>query len=240
MAAGAIAALAATTLACGWYGAVSHSARIFGPAERRGPGNRRVVSLTFDDGPSAGSIRLADYLQREGVRATFFQCGANVARHGVIAQELYRAGHELGNHSYSHRRLCPRVGWKLNLLSKATILDEFARTQEIITRETDAVPCLMRPPYGLRWRGLGMVSRQLRLTTVLWSVIGHDWEWPAERVADHVLARVRPGGIICLHDGRDTRVNPDVSETLRAVKRIIPRLKDLGYAFETTSDLLRG
>ena len=74
---------------------------------------------------------------------------------------------------------------------------------------------------------------------MLWTVIGHDWEWPAERIAEYVLAGTGPGGILCLHDGRDIRPNPDISRTIAAVRRIIPVLKDEGYSFATVSDLLR-
>ena len=98
---------------------------------------------------------------------------------------------------------------------------------------------MLRPPYGFRWIGLRAVQQKLELSTVLWTVIGHDWEWPAERIAAHVLRKISPGGIICLHDGRDVRLKPDVSEMLKAVRRIVPALQESGYRLETVSDLLR-
>jgi len=82
------------------------------------------------------------------------------------------------------------------------------------------------------------VQQKLALLGVMWTVIGNDWQWPAQRIAKHVLAHASPGGIICLHDGRAVKPNPDVSATLNAVRQIVPILKDQGYKFEIVSDLL--
>jgi peptidoglycan/xylan/chitin deacetylase (PgdA/CDA1 family) len=214
------------------------SDKAFGRSVFRGRGDRRTVALTFDDGPTPDSIHVARYLERSGIRATFFQCGLNALRHPEITRELAAAGHEIGNHTFSHRRLSPRVGWQMNFLSTETIYREFAQTQQIISELTGADPVLMRPPYGLRWIGLKEVQRRLGLTAVLWTVIAHDWEWDASAATEHVVGGASPGGIICLHDGRDTRPNPDVSVTLNALKRIVPRLQELGYGFETVSQII--
>ena len=72
-----------------------------------------------------------------------------------------------------------------------------------------------------------------------WTVIGHDWEWSASRVAKRVLPRATRGGIVCLHDGRAVEPNPDIAETLGALRIIIPVLQDQGYAFETVSEIMR-
>lgn len=236
---GALALFCAATAAGVRYAVVGTGAQVFGASRRSGPGVRRSVALTFDDGPSVGSLELARYLAEEGVRATFFLCGANVLRHPEIARALHLEGHELGNHTFSHARLCPRLGWKLNILSPAAILKEFATAQAAIVEATGAVPHLLRAPYGMRWWGVGAAQRRLGLMGVMWTVIAHDWEWESHRVVEHVMSRVSPGGIVCLHDGRDTRADPDISETLRAVRTIVPRLKALGYQFETVSEILK-
>jgi peptidoglycan/xylan/chitin deacetylase (PgdA/CDA1 family) len=97
---------------------------------------------------------------------------------------------------------------------------------------------LMRPPYGYRWLGMRRVQERLALLSVMWTVIGYDWRSPAHQIADYVLRRCHPGGIICLHDGRAVQVKPNISETLKAVRRMIPILKDQGFQFETVSELL--
>lgn len=220
------------------HGVASRSSQLFGPSVYRGDGSRRSIALTFDDGPSDGSLQLIDYLAAEGIPATFFQCGKNVERHPEIARRIHERGHEIGNHTYSHPRLAPRIAWQAQFRSPAFIEAELSRTQRIIETEVGLRPHLMRAPYGLRWYGLAAAQEKLRLLGVMWTVIGRDWEWPAYAIADLVLRRSTPGGIICLHDGRDIQPKPDISEMLKALRRIVAELKDAGYAFETVSSLI--
>jgi peptidoglycan/xylan/chitin deacetylase (PgdA/CDA1 family) len=175
-------------------------------------------------------MELLEYLDQEDVRATFFMCGKNVRRLPGISGRVAAAGHEIGNHSYSH----PYLTFK----STAFIEREFSYAQDIIADETGVVPMLLRPPYGFRWFGLGAVQHKLSLLGVLWSVIGNDWKWPRERIAAHVLQYSDPGGIICLHDGRAVESEPDITETVAAVRLLVPVLKDQGYEFETVGQLL--
>ncbi len=222
------------------YAVRGRSSRLFGPSVYRGPRTRRIVALTFDDGPSPGSLALADYLHAEGIRATFFLCGANVLRHPEIAAELHRRGHELGNHTFSHARLAPRIGWQMNFLSVAEVYEELSRAQQVIADCTGVRPRVFRAPYGMRWLGLRRAQRRLGLLGVMWTVLGQDWKWEAEEVVNYVLRRVSPGGVICLHDGRDTRANPNISATLRAVPHLVNRLRVRGYSFATVSELFEG
>lgn len=221
------------------YGVAARSSQVFGPSVYRGNGSRRSIALTFDDGPSEGSLHLIEYLAGQGVPATFFQCGMNVERQPEISRTIQQMGHEIGNHTYSHPRLCPRLGWKINYRSPAFIEEQFTRTQHIIESEVGVRPHLMRAPYGMRWYGVGAAQEKLGLLGVMWTVIGRDWEWPAYAIADLVLRKATPGGIVCLHDGRDIQPKSDIRETLKALRRIVPELKDAGYTFETVSSLIR-
>ncbi len=214
---------------CGWIGAPI----------RCGPGKRQSIALTFDDGPSPGTLALLDQLSNFGVKATFFQCGANVLRYPKIALAVRDAGHEIGNHTFSHARLAPRPSWNPNLRLPSFVFKEFADAQRIFVKELGVSPVVMRVPYGIHWFGTGAVRKKLGLTDVQWTVIGHDWEWPANQVTDFVLREASPGGIICLHDGRDTRPSPDIETTLTAVSRIVSVLLDRGYEFETVSSLMQ-
>lgn len=223
---GVLGAISATAV----YGSLSRTSQLFGPSVHRGSGSRRTVALTFDDGPSEGTLDILEYLDRQRIWATFFQCGLNVRRHSQIAREVAAAGHQLGNHSYSHPALP---------LKSAQFVDrEFSETQRVITDETGIAPMMMRPPYGFRWLGLRQVQKKHSLLGVMWTVMGNDIYWPSERIADHVLQRVTPGGIVCLHDGCGVRAKPDISNTLRALRRIVPVLKDNGFRFEVITDLM--
>ncbi len=213
------------------YGCVAPSARFFGPSVHRGPGNRRSIALTFDDGPSEGTLPLLETLSRLSVSATFFQCGANVRRLPHIARQVAASGHELGNHSDTHP-------WMV-LRTPGFIDREFSAAQNTIVNETGVTPKLLRAPYGLRWPGMRAMQQRLDLMGVMWTVIGHDWAWQSGRISDYVIQRATPGGIVCLHDGRDIQPNPDTSQMLAAVKMIVPRLLDQGYRFVTVSELLR-
>jgi peptidoglycan-N-acetylglucosamine deacetylase len=212
------------------YGSASKSSQLFGPSIYRGPGRRRTVALTFDDGPSEGTLRLLELLHRENVFATFFLCGMNVRRLPSIAGQVAAAGHQIGNHTYSHPRL--------PLKPRGVIEQEFTQAQRIIMAETGMTPMILRPPYGLRWAGMRGIQNRLSLLGVLWTVIGNDWKLSGSAVAQRVLRRVSPGGIICLHDGRAVQPAPDIRETIEAVRLIIPILKDHGYGFEVVTDLI--
>src|SRR5262245_20281056 len=110
-------AAAATAGVMGWA-VRGRSAAVFAPSIWRGPSNRRALAFTFDDGPSEPPPELLALLARHNLRATFFLCGANVDRLPAVTRAIADAGHEIGNHSYSHPYFCLR--------SPAAIADELA------------------------------------------------------------------------------------------------------------------
>jgi peptidoglycan-N-acetylglucosamine deacetylase len=203
---------------------------VFAPGIWRGPADRRALALTFDDGPSEATPEILEILDRHRARATFFPCGANVERLPAIARAAASAGHEIGNHSYSHPYLFLR--------SPGAIEADLRRAQETIEARAGVRPVWFRAPYGVRWFGLRAAQRRLQLTGVMWTAIGYDWKSRSEEVVAHMSARARNGAILCLHDGRELRVKPDVRETVEAVRRLVPRLLDQGYKLETVSRLL--
>jgi peptidoglycan/xylan/chitin deacetylase (PgdA/CDA1 family) len=214
------------------YGTVAKSSQLFGPSVYKGAGRRKSIALTFDDGPSEGTPQLLEYLETEGIKATFFQCGMNVRRLPHIAGDVAAAGHQIGNHTYSH----PRLPFK----SREFIEREFVEAQYAIQDETGITPMLLRAPYGFRWLGMREVQEQLALLSVMWTAMGYDWRLTSDAISHCVLRKVSPGGIICLHDGRAVQSKPDIGETLKAVREIVPRLRDQGYKFETVSEILAG
>jgi len=200
------------------------------PSHHRGVRTRRAIALTFDDGPGESTPMLLDLLAKHDVRATFFQCGVNVRRLPEVARQVAADGHCIGNHTVSHRRL--------SLRSAEFIYSEMAEAQTIIADVTGCEPRYFRPPYGVRWFGLRSAQRRLRLTSVLWSTIGKDWKWPTEAVASRLVAGAANGAIFCLHDGRTLQERPNIDNTLEAVARVIPMLRDQGFHFETVNEIL--
>jgi len=205
------------------------SSAVFATSIWRGPRDRRALALTFDDGPSESTPALLELLAQHNVPATFFQCGANIERVPHIARAVFDAGHEIGNHSDSHPIFCFR--------SPAFMRRELDRGQRAIESNTGARPTLFRAPYGVRWPGLRSAQAQFGLTGVMWTVIGYDWNLAAEGIVRRISGSVSNGAIICLHDGRELRANPDIRNTIRAVGQLIPMLLDRGYRFETVSRL---
>jgi peptidoglycan/xylan/chitin deacetylase (PgdA/CDA1 family) len=186
--------------------------------------------LTFDDGPSQGSLELSDILVQYGSRATFFHCGVHVRRNPAIARALSGAGHELGNHTDTHALL--------SLRSSSFIRAELMEAQHAIHDATGRNPAWFRAPYGVRWFGLRQVQRDLGLTGVMWTAIGRDWVLDGDAVCDRLVKRAASGAIFCLHDGRELRVDPDIRSTLKAVRRMVPVLIDRGFRLVTLTELL--
>lgn len=212
------------------YAVRSPSSSILAPSVYRGPHSRRAVALTFDDGPTAGTLELLEIVDRHGIQATFFQCGANVERHPRIARAVAQAGQEIGNHSFTHP--------SFQFHSTGFIQDELSRAQDAILSATGVSPRLFRAPYGIRWPGMRAAQRRLNLLGVMWTVIGHDWRLPAAAIVERVLKSTGNGAIICLHDGREIQARPDIGATVEAVRRLIPILQEQGFTFDTVSQLI--
>ncbi|MGD0361544.1 MAG: polysaccharide deacetylase family protein [Bryobacteraceae bacterium] len=206
------------------------AASVFGPSVHRGPRSRKAIALTFDDGPSESTPRILDLLYKYQVRATFFQVGMNVERLPDVARAVYAGGHEIGNHSHTHPLFC--------FHSAGFIYRELARAQNAIADATGHPPLLLRAPYGARWFGFRKAQRRLGLQGVMWTAIGYDWKLKADTIVGRMLAGMANGSILCLHDGRAVRANPDIRETVAAVASLVPALQDRGYKFETVSRLL--
>ena len=206
------------------------SSQVFGPSVWRGPQNRRAVALTFDDGPSESTPQILEILARYGVPATFFLIGANVARLRSLARAVADAGHAIGNHSQTHPLL--------SLRSRRFIEHELRQAQAVIEDHTGRRPDWFRAPYGVRWFGLAPVQQQLGLTGVMWTVIGYDWKLRADAIVKRVAGAIGNGAIVCLHDARELQVQPEIGQTVEAVRRLVPMLLDQGYTFETIGRLI--
>ena len=213
--------------------------RLLAPSIARVPNPWRQIALTFDDGPSENTPALLELLAKYNIKATFFVCGKNVKRLPHIARAIVEAGHELGNHTHRHIRLAPRLGWDLNLLNANDMLEDMRRAQTCIYHHTGIWPRYFRAPYGMRWFGLRKAQRKLGVQGVTWSVIGHDWEWPKDRIAAHLLKHTEPGGIVCLHDGRDIRVDADLREMLSALETVLPIWRARGFRIGSVHELMR-
>jgi peptidoglycan/xylan/chitin deacetylase (PgdA/CDA1 family) len=212
------------------YAVRGPSSSLLAPSVSRGTDTRRAIALTFDDGPSESTEAILEVLENQSIKATFFQCGLNVVRLPEVARAAASQGHQIGNHTHSHR--------PLYFKSRPTIEAEFRDAQEAISSIVGTTPEIMRPPFGIRWFGFRAVQRELGLLGVMWTVIGLDWKLDSAGIAARLLRGASNGAIFCLHDGRELQVRPDLSQTLRALRETIPALQDRGFHFETVSQIL--
>jgi len=224
-----VAAAVAAGAAAAWA-VRGRSSQVFGESRWRGDPSRRAIALTFDDGPSEGTPALLELLAQHHARATFFQVGLHADRHPAIARAVSQAGHEIGNHTYSHPAL-----W---LRPAAFIESEIARAQRTLTAIHGLPPVWFRAPYGVRWSGVRRAQRRHHLVGVMWTAIARDWTLAGDAVFQRLRRAAANGSIFCLHDGRALDPHPDIGPTLAALRRLLPELREQRYDLVTVSDLL--
>lgn len=214
-----------------WTFASSQS-QLLGAFPNRCDTGRRVVALTFDDGPNEPyTSRLAEILHTRGVRGTFFQVGRAVERDPDTSRGLLAAGHVLGNHSYSHR--LPRS------FREEDVAGEIGRTQDLFGELLGYWPRFYRPPWLLRTPGTFRALRRFGLRAVS-GTFCHPFEVATAagpRIAARALARLSPGRMIIFHDGYNG-TGADRSRTLDAVARTIDTAAERGWSFVTVAELL--
>jgi len=203
------------------------------PASHRNRHGKQIA-LTFDDGPNEPfTSQVLGLLKQHDIKATFFLLGQNAERFADTCQRIREAGHTIGNHSHCHSR------W-LALKGSRRIARELELTQQAIYRACGVKPELFRPPYGLWTPGMLRAARKLGLTAVTWDNMTDDWEpdREAQAISQTILRRTKPGDIIVLHDGRDTRQDYNRTTLLQALPIIIAGLKEQGYKFVTVPQLI--
>ncbi|HEY0427798.1 MAG TPA: polysaccharide deacetylase family protein [Pyrinomonadaceae bacterium] len=211
-----------TALALGAWGIVYYltyavRSQILGKTVWRGSEDMNAVALTFDDGPSADTEKLLDVLRENNIKAVFFMVGKQVKKFPETARRIVAEGHEIGNHSHSHKILL--------FCSRRRIEYEIYKAQETITNTTGIAPRFIRPPCGVRTPTFFKTAWELKLQAIQWSVAGFDWKRrTAKQIADAVLRKTKAGSIILLHDG-DSEGKSDRQATVEAIPLILKGLE---------------
>ena len=194
----------------------------------------KQAALTFDDGPSGWTRAVLELLREHGARATFFLIGARVRELPETARDIRAAGHELGSHTLTHPRLTE--------LGDDEIRAEVAGGIEAIDEVLGERPRLFRAPgFHADARVLEIVS-ELGLDAVFADVDPQDWRpgRDSHTIFRLVLAGLRPGAIVDLHDGYPpppTSARDDCTPTLEALEHLLPCLRAEGYELVTVSEL---
>ena len=185
------------------------------------------IAITFDDGPHPYlTDRILEILDRYEIKATFFMVGVNVLNYPDVARNVLAAGHEVGNHTFSHSHIA-----KLN---QNEVMKEVGLCEDALEELCEYRPHLFRPPEGAVNMYVEHCTEDQDYTLILWSLDTRDWEHKnTEQIVQSVLSNISPGDIILMHDyiGRQ-------SHTPEALEILLPRLMELGYEPVTVSQLL--
>ncbi len=188
--------------------------------------NGPYIAMTFDDGPhSALTPKLIDILAARNIRATFFVVGENVKRYPNIMRRLAAAGHEFGNHTWTHPL-------KPSTWADGPLRNEIQRTADVILATSGQAPVCYRPPGGsVTPHQREWLFNDFGYPTILWAVDPNDWKRPgASVVTSRILNATRPGYIVLAHD-----IHPG---TVEAMPATLDGLLARGFRFLTIPQLL--
>ena len=183
---------------------------------------KKLVALTFDDGPSADTTpKLLDILRQKDVRATFFMLGNRAAANPDIVKQVESEWHEIGSHTMSHQNLIR--------LSASAVQSDINDANTVFKNILGHKPKFTRPPYG---NVNDNVRKSVGTPMILWSVDTEDWKNKnTDSIVSIAMSQVRDGAIILMHDIHPTSVD--------AVPALIDSLRDAGYEFATISELTK-
>ncbi|MGX4645520.1 polysaccharide deacetylase family protein [Holzapfeliella sp. JNUCC 80] len=181
---------------------------------------KKVIALTFDDGPRAGSTdSILNTLNQFDVKATFFMLGQNAKRYPNLVNKVKENGHAIGSHSFNHPMLTKLTPDDLN--------NQVNQTDQAIYEAAHIYPTLFRPPYGARNQ---VVDQAIFKPLIEWNIDSEDWKKPGTDVLLKTIQQnVRSGSILLMHDIHQT--------TADALPTIINYLKNAGYEFVTIDQL---
>lgn len=212
-----------------WQIGRSTTFQFFGEIVSRVETDERVVALTFDDGPSAKFTgEILSILAAEDIKATFFLIGSDLEKNPEQGKQIAAAGHEIGNHSYSHSRML--------LSSPSVVASEIEKTDELIRLSGYEKRPHFRPPYGKKLFTLPWYLSQNDRKTITWDVAPESdpkIQASTEAIVRHVSENTRNGSIILLH----VMYDPE-RRSLNAVRPIINSLREKGFRFVTVSQLM--
>lgn len=209
--------------------------QVFGRAVFSVQASAPLLALTFDDGPDPRyTLPIVTILAKRGIKATFFMVGNQIQAYPEVVRQVMAQGHEIGNHTWSHR--------SLNLMGPARIRQQIEDTDQILRGLGYQGTIPFRPPFGHSMLFLPWVLNQMERPNIFWSADPRDWE---ATNSEQILAALKPqihhGGIILLHDGDANPRNPGQNPrdpTIAALPLLLDTYLAQGYRFVTLSELL--
>ncbi|RAP29919.1 hypothetical protein DID78_03015 [Candidatus Marinamargulisbacteria bacterium SCGC AG-343-D04] len=189
------------------------------------PTTKNVVALTFDDGPNKYSTnKILDTLKKNQIHASFFLIAKQVEKYPQISQNILKANHTVGNHSFAHQRY--------DSTNKTILLKDIAKSQLIFHKHLKMLPDYFRPPYG-QWNKKNNSLFKHHFTHILkWNIDPEDWKKSKSEKAiiSDILKHLKPGGIIVLHDNK---------KTAQFLPKLIKKIRSKGYSCVSIDEMLR-
>jgi peptidoglycan/xylan/chitin deacetylase (PgdA/CDA1 family) len=194
-----------------------------------GKNNKKVVALTFDDGPGPNTEKVIEILNKYNIKATFFVEGSLVKLYPEIAKKIVDAGNEIGNHTYSHINY---YTYK-NQDKEKILTEEIEKSEKIILQVTGIKTTLLRMPYGYTRDWVLKIAQKKGYKIVSWT-FGYDWhlELSSDKLLDLYTKNIHNGAIFLLHDGGTNR-----KKTLAILPNLIEKIKEKGYNIVTISEM---
>ena len=182
-------------------------------------GDKPMVALTYDDGPSIYTDQILDVYEQYGARCTFFLVGDRISWNEEQAIREFELGCEQGNHTYSHNRLTDLDG--------DGMVEVLNGTDEELIRISGKPSTCLRPPEG---RYNDTLKEVCNAPIILWSVDSEDWKSRnADTVCSRIIGKVKDGDIVLMHDLYQS--------TADATERIVPALLDAGFQLVTVEEM---
>lgn len=203
--------------------------QLFGEVVSTIDSDQKIVALTFDDGPNDKTDHVLHALEQANIKASFFLIGESMEAYPEETRKLIQAGHEIGNHTYSHQRMIFK--------SPSFIENEIEKTDGLIREAGYEGEILFRPPYGKKLLGLPYYLSQHNRKTIMWDVEPETYPEVAkspETIVQYVLQNTKPGSIILLHIWHYSK-----EEQSYIIENVTKGLKDKRYTFQTVSQLLQ-
>lgn len=202
----------------------SRTYQLFGGLTSYVDTNQKVVALTFDDGPTKNVKKILPLLDKYNAKATFFVIGNELKKDLKLGQEIAESGHQIGNHTYSHKRM---------IFKKTSVIkQEIEMTNQLIRKTGYKGEIDFRPPNGKKLIGLPYYLKKHHIETITWSLEPDTYYSSVSDKVNYVNKNVKPGSIILLHPMYD-----DAGNELKTIEGILDSLSKKGYKFVTVNEL---
>lgn len=185
--------------------------------------NKKIIALTFDDGPNENTLSILNILKKKNVKAIFFCIGKNIEKHPEILKRIVEEGHIVGNHSFSHSNF-------FDFYRKNCLIEEIRKTDALIENISGKKPQLFRPPYGVTNPSIRRALEVTKHKVIGWNIRSLDGILKNEKIIfARIKNRIAPGGIVLLHD---------TAHTLTILERLMLHLEENEYKVVSIEELL--